>query len=202
MQKAHDGDDDIEALYGVSGTGTRLDANPTESGENIAKLSVVLGEHYSSETEAAVTERLRETMKQYPDIAGRSSVARSCSVSPRRWKSNCAARTWQALQARRPASWPRLMQASPHFADVKSTVEQGYPGDPDPLRPGARRRAGPDHAPDRRPGGAQGARRSRHALQLPRPQDRRAGARAAKQDRASVDDIRRLIVNPGRANGR
>ncbi len=41
------GDADIEALYGVSGTGTRLDANPTESGENVAKLSVVLGEHYS-----------------------------------------------------------------------------------------------------------------------------------------------------------
>src|SRR5436190_13104133 len=34
VQQKHDGDPDIEALYGVSGTGTRLDANPTESGEN------------------------------------------------------------------------------------------------------------------------------------------------------------------------
>ena len=59
VQKAHAGDTDIEALYGVSGTGTRLDANPTESGENVAKLSVVLGAHYSSETEAAVTERTK-----------------------------------------------------------------------------------------------------------------------------------------------
>jgi HAE1 family hydrophobic/amphiphilic exporter-1 len=35
----------------------------------VAKLSVVLGEHYSKETEAAVTERMRATMAAYPDIA-------------------------------------------------------------------------------------------------------------------------------------
>jgi RND family efflux transporter MFP subunit len=69
VQQKHDGDTTSRRLYGVSGTGTRLDANPTESGENVAKLSVVLGEHYNKETEAAVTERMRATMAAYPDIA-------------------------------------------------------------------------------------------------------------------------------------
>ena len=68
IQGKHKADTDIQALYGVSGSGTRLDANPTESGENIAKLSVVLGKGYSRESEAAITERLRETMKAHPDV--------------------------------------------------------------------------------------------------------------------------------------
>jgi HAE1 family hydrophobic/amphiphilic exporter-1 len=68
IQSKHNADSDIQALYGVSGSGTRLDANPTESGENIAKLSVVLGKGYSRDSEAAITERLRETMRDYPDV--------------------------------------------------------------------------------------------------------------------------------------
>ena len=54
-------------LYGVSGTGTRLDANPTESGENIGKLTVVMANGGSKEVEAAETERLRRTMQSHPD---------------------------------------------------------------------------------------------------------------------------------------
>jgi HAE1 family hydrophobic/amphiphilic exporter-1 len=42
VQAAHAKDDGVRVLYGVSGTGTRLDASPTESGENIGKLSVVM----------------------------------------------------------------------------------------------------------------------------------------------------------------
>src|SRR5690606_24811521 len=42
LQERHADDAGIRALYGVSGTGTRLDASPTESGENIGKLTVVM----------------------------------------------------------------------------------------------------------------------------------------------------------------
>ena len=42
LQQQHGKDEGITALYGVSGSGTRLDASPTESGENIAKLTVVM----------------------------------------------------------------------------------------------------------------------------------------------------------------
>ena len=54
IQSKHKDDDDIQALFGVSGSGTRLDANPTESGENIAKLSIVLGKGYTRESENTI----------------------------------------------------------------------------------------------------------------------------------------------------
>ncbi len=60
---------------------------------------------------------------------------------------------------------------------------RGLPGNPDPLRPGTCRCAGPDHPPDRRRGGEEGARRRGHPLQLPRPQDRRAGACPGRRPR-------------------
>ena len=56
----------VASLYGVSGSGTRLDASPTESGENIGKLTVVMEGGGNARTEAAITERLRGTMSQHP----------------------------------------------------------------------------------------------------------------------------------------
>ncbi|MEP6511229.1 MAG: efflux RND transporter permease subunit, partial [Dokdonella sp.] len=38
----HAKDPGVASIYGVAGAGTRLDANPTESGENIARLSIAL----------------------------------------------------------------------------------------------------------------------------------------------------------------
>ncbi|MFS8064621.1 MAG: efflux RND transporter permease subunit, partial [Luteimonas sp.] len=53
LQQKHAKDDGIRVLYGVSGSGTRLDANPTESGENIGKLSVVMADGGSKQVEAS-----------------------------------------------------------------------------------------------------------------------------------------------------
>ncbi|MBL1981148.1 hypothetical protein ELI71_32560, partial [Klebsiella pneumoniae] len=66
LQEAHAKEDDIRALFGVSGSGTRLDANPTESGENIGKLSIVMAGGGSPELEARLTEKLRGTMATHP----------------------------------------------------------------------------------------------------------------------------------------
>ncbi len=60
-----------QALYGVSGTGTRLDANPTESGENIAKLTRGARRALRPRNRGGgQTERMRATMAEYPDVAG------------------------------------------------------------------------------------------------------------------------------------
>src|SRR3546814_5322904 len=59
LQAEHGDDEGIRTLYGVSGSGTRLDASPTESGENIGKLTVVMADGGSKELEAAETEKLR-----------------------------------------------------------------------------------------------------------------------------------------------
>ena len=193
VQRAHDGDKDIEALYGVSGTGTRLDANPTESGENVAKLSVVLGDHYSSETEAAVTERMRKTMAQYPDIAvkfGRPqlfSFSTPLEIELRGTDLDAIQRAGKKLSA--------LMQASPHFADVKSSVEQGYPEIQirfDQQRAAALGLTSRQIA-DQVVRQVRGEVATRYSFR-----DRKIDVlvRGREKDRASVADIRRIIVNP------
>ena len=193
VQKAHDGDPDIQALYGVSGTGTRLDANPTESGENVAKLSVVLGDHYSAATEAAVTERMRATMAQYPDITVKFGRPQLFSFSTP-MEIELRGQDLESLQkaGRKLAD---MMQASPHFADVKSSVEQGYPEVQirfDQERAAALGLTSRQIA-DQVVRQVRGEVATRYSFR-----DRKIDVlvRGQEQNRASVDDIRRTIVNP------
>ena len=193
VQQAHDGDKDIDALYGVSGTGTRLDANPTESGENVAKLSVVLGEHYSRETEAAVTERMRRTMARYPDIAVKFGRPELFSFSTP-LEIELRGQDLESIQraGRRLAT---LLQGSSHFADVKSTVEQGYPEVQiifDQQRAAALGLTTRQIA-DQVVRQVRGEVATRYSFR-----DRKIDVlvRGREQDRGSVADIRRIIVNP------
>ena len=193
LQKAHDKDPDIEALYGVSGTGTRLDANPTESGENVAKLSVVLGEHYSKETESAVTERMRATMAQYPDIAVKFGRPQLFSFSTP-LEIELRGQDLDQLQkaGRRLAE---LMQGSAHFADVKSSVDQGYPEVQirfDQARAAALGLTSRQIA-DQVVRQVRGEVATRYSFR-----DRKIDVlvRGQEKTRASVADIKRTIVNP------
>ena len=193
VQNVHDGDPDIEALYGVSGTGTRLDANPTESGENVAKLSVILGDHYSGQTEAAVTERMRKTMAQYPDIGVKFGRPQLFSFSTP-LEIELRGQDLESLQ-RAGRKLTELMQGSPHFADVKSSVEQGYPEVQilfDQQRSAALGLTSRQIA-DQVVRQVRGEVATRYSFR-----DRKIDVlvRGRAQDRASVDDIRRIIVNP------
>ena len=193
VQQAHDGDDDIEALYGVSGTGTRLDANPTESGDNVAKLSVVLGEHYSKDTEAAVTERMRTTMASYPDISVKFGRPQLFSFSTP-MEIELRGHDIEALQ-RAGRKLAQMMQASPHFADVKSSVEQGYPEVQ--IRFDQERAAAlgltTRQIADQVVRKVRGEVATRYSFR-----DRKIDVlvRGQESNRASVADIRRTIVNP------
>jgi HAE1 family hydrophobic/amphiphilic exporter-1 len=193
VQAAHAGDKDIEALYGVSGTGTRLDANPTESGENVAKLSVVLGAHYNKATEAAVTERMRATMAKYPDIAVKFGRPELFSFSTP-MEIELRGQDLDQLQkaGRRLAG---LMQSSAHFADVKSSVDQGYPEVQirfDQERAAALGLTSRQIA-DQVVRQVRGEVATRYSFR-----DRKIDVlvRGDEKSRASVDDIRRIIVNP------
>ncbi|WP_024890191.1 efflux RND transporter permease subunit [Luteimonas huabeiensis] len=125
VQAAHDGDDGIAALFGYSGSGTRLDANPTESGENVAKLTVVMAEGGSRELEARLTDALRGTMRAYPgaqvDFSRPAlfSFSTPLEIELRGQDLDGLAAAGQKMAA--------LLRANPHYADVKSTVEQGAP---------------------------------------------------------------------------
>ena len=48
IQRMAAGDPDVQTIYGVAGSGNRIDPNPTESGENIARMLVVMGPDASS----------------------------------------------------------------------------------------------------------------------------------------------------------
>src|SRR5690606_38877458 len=120
----HAGDPGVESIYGVAGSGTRLDASPTESGENIARLSIALQGGGSKAIEAAEVERLRSALNR-PEANVKFaspqlfSFAAPLEVEIRGNDLDALAKAGKRLS--------ELMNASARFADVKSTVEGGYP---------------------------------------------------------------------------
>jgi len=190
VQRAHSDEAGVRLLYGVSGTGTRLDASPTESGENIGKLSVVMTDNAR---EQALIESLRGTMKQWPeaqvDFARPELFALAAPLEIEIEGNN--------LESIRVAGnrLAGLLRQSPHYADVKSTVEQGFPEiqivfDQDRAAAlGLTTRQIADAVVNK----VRGNVATRYSFR-----DRKIDVlvRVQESERASVDDIRRLIVNP------
>lgn len=194
LQEKHAGDAGVRTLYGVSGSGTRLDANPTESGENIGKLTVVMADGGNREVEAAETERLRETMRAHPsaqvDFARPELFSFSTPLEIELSGQDLAGieHAGQKLAA--------MLRANPHYADVKSTVEQGFPEIQirfDQDRAGALGLSTRQIA-DVVVKKVRGEVATRYSFR-----DRKIDVlvRAREPDRASLEDIRRLIVNSG-----
>ena len=125
IERKHGKDGGVQQLYGVSGPGTRLDANPTESGENIATLDVIMGAGLTKASEARETDSMRATMKGYPDVQTKFGRPQIFSFSTPLEIELRGQDLDQVAKAGRKLT--RLMQDSPHFADIKSTVEEGFP---------------------------------------------------------------------------
>ena len=186
----------IQSLYGVSGSGTRLDASPTESGENIGKLTVVMVGGGDARTEAAITERLRGTMAAHAGVQvdfarpALFSFSTPLEIELRGQDMASLEQAGQRLAA--------MLRGNPHYADVKSTVEEGFPEVQirfDQERAGAlglTTRQIADVVVKK----VRGDVATRYSFR-----DRKIDVlvRAQEGDRASVDSIRRLIVNPGSA---
>ncbi|WP_303749706.1 efflux RND transporter permease subunit [Stenotrophomonas pigmentata] len=193
VQRKHAGEEGVRLLYGVSGTGTRLDASPTESGENIGKLSVVMND---TKLEPVLTEKLRETMKAWPsaqvDFARPELFALSPPLEIEIEGNN--------LEDIRVAGnrLAGMLRESPHYADVKSTVEQGFPEiqvvfDQDRAAAlGLTTRQIADAVVNKVKGNVA----TRYSFR-----DRKIDVlvRVQESERSSVNDIRRLIVNPSGA---
>jgi HAE1 family hydrophobic/amphiphilic exporter-1 len=194
LQRQHAKDDGISVLYGVSGSGTRLDANPTESGENIGKLTVVMANGGSKQIEAAETERLRETMAGHTNAQVNFARPELFSFSTPleiELSGNDLATIERAGQ-----QMAAMLRKNAHYADVKSTVEQGFPEiqirfDQDRAAAlGLTTRQIADVVVKK----VRGDVATRYSFR-----DRKIDVlvRAQESDRASVDSIRHLIVNPG-----
>lgn len=186
----HAHDPGVESIYGVAGAGTRLDANPTESGENIARLSIALKDGGSKAIEAAEIERLRAGMTRVDAGVKFSrpqlfSFSAPLEIEIRGYDLDALAKGGQKLA--------ELMKASPRFTDVKSTVEGGYPEIQirfDQDRAAALGLTTRDIA-DRVVRKVKGEVATRYDYR-----DRKIDVlvRARASDRGSVDDIRNLIV--------
>ncbi|HWU51268.1 MAG TPA: efflux RND transporter permease subunit [Tahibacter sp.] len=192
LQLAHAGDPNIASIYGVAGVGTRLDANPTESGENIARLLITLKPSAGEAGERAAMEALRKTMATHPGGDVKFSRPQLFSFSTpleieiRGYDLDTLKKAGQKLTG--------LMKASDRFSDVKSTVENGYPEvqirfDQDRAAAlGLTTRTIADQVVRK----VRGEVATRYNFR-----DRKIDVlvRAREDDRASVDDIRNIIVN-------
>ncbi|RZA19311.1 MAG: efflux RND transporter permease subunit [Lysobacteraceae bacterium] len=192
VQGKHAGDKGVRVLYGVSGTGTRLDASPTESGENIGKLSVVMADN---DAEASLTDALRKTLQDYPSAQVDFSRPELFSLSPP-LEIEVEGSDLESIRSA-GSRLAGMLRANPHYADVKSTVEQGFPEiqirfDQDRAAAlGLTTRQIADVVVNK----VRGSVATRYSFR-----DRKIDVlvRAQESDRASLEDIRRLIVNPGR----
>ena len=125
ISQRHARDPDVASIYGVAGVGTRLDANPTESGENIARMTITLKPGAGKGAEAAETQRLRETLALHPSVEAKFSrpqlfsSAAPLEVELRGYDLDALTVAGRKLAA--------LMRDSGHFTDIKSTVAGGYP---------------------------------------------------------------------------
>ncbi len=196
LQQAHAGNPGIKALYGVSGSGTRLDASPTESGENIGKLTVVMAEG-GEKQEAALTEALRTSGQAVAGAQIDFSRPELFSFSAP-LEIELRGQDLAEIQAagRKLAD---MLRANPHYADVKSTVEQGFPEVQirfDQERAGALGLTTRQIA-DMVVKNVRGDVATRYSF---RSRKIDVLVRASQTDRATVDNIRNLIVNPGAAN--
>ncbi len=190
VQQRHADDEGVRLLYAVSGTGTRLDASPTESGENIGRLSVVMDD---TSREQALADGLRETMRAWPaaqvDFARPELFALSPPLEIEIEGSD--------LEAIRVAGnrLAGMLRGNPHYADVKSTVEQGFPeiqivfDQERAAALGLTTRQIADAVVNK----VRGNVATRYSFR-----DRKIDVlvRVQESERSSVEDIRRLIVNP------
>ena len=193
VQRKHADEEGVRLLYGVSGTGTRLDASPTESGENIGKLSVVMND---TKLEPALTEKLRETMKAWPSAQVDFARPELFALSPP-LEIEIEGNNLEDIRiaGNRLAG---MLRENPHYADVKSTVEQGFPEiqvvfDQD--------RAAALGLTTRQIADAVGNKVKGNVATRYSFRDRKIDVlvRVQESERSSVNDIRRLIVNPSGA---
>jgi HAE1 family hydrophobic/amphiphilic exporter-1 len=182
---------DIAMIYGVSGVGTRLDANPTESGENIARLLIVLKPGVGRHGEAEAMDALRAIMADRPTNEVKFSRPQLFSFATP-LEIELRGYDLAALRSagRQLSQW---MIGSPRFADVKSTIESGAPEIQirfDPQRAAALGLTTKQVA-DQIVNKIRGAVATRYNFH-----DRKIDVlvRAREDQRASIDDIRNLIV--------
>ena len=183
-------DSAFRTVYGVAGTGNKLDANPELGGENVASVNFVLAE---GQTEAAARDRVRTLVAGSPGLEYRFETPTLFSLE-KPLAVEIAGYDLDTLE-RVAAEVQRRMEASERFVDVESTAEQGQPEvqiEFDQERAAALGLLVADLA-DRVSTLVQGDVATRYRIA-----DREIDilVRGREDDRTTVADLRRLVINP------
>jgi len=115
----------VEKIYSVAGTGNRLDANPSEAGENTGKVNIVLAADADRADEERVMAALRETLAVQPGVTykfGRPELFTFGTPL----EIEIIGYDLKALE-RASNMITQALGTSDRYADVKSTVEEGHP---------------------------------------------------------------------------
>ena len=122
VQAAFADDPAVRAVYGVAGTGNRLDSNPELGGENVATISFALA---PGADESALRQRVRRFIERTPGLEYRFetptlfSLEKALEVEIAGYDLAALERIASALQAR--------LEQSDRFVDVESSAERGQP---------------------------------------------------------------------------
>ncbi len=124
-QRAASGIDAVELDYSVAGTGNRLDANPVDAGDNTGTLSVKLADGSGRAAENSAMDVMREELARLPGVQYEFSRPALLSFqSP--LQVEIAGYDLDAL-GRVSNQVVEAMAGSDRFTDIKTTVERGNP---------------------------------------------------------------------------
>src|SRR6056297_1353614 len=185
--------DGISTTFAVAGTGNRMTANPDEGGENRAELNVSLAAGTSSSGEQDVIDNLRGSLQQIPGLQYKFGRPELFTFKT---PVEIEISGFDLASLKRAGDTVvRKLSDNPRFADVKSTMETGSPEvqihfDRDKA---AALGLQVHEVADRIVSNIRGNVATRYSWR-----DRKIDVlvRARQSDRASVDDIQQLIVNP------
>ena len=185
--------DDVELNYSVAGTGNRLNANPVDSGENTGTLSITLKPGAGRAEEAAAMDAMRKQLMQLPGVQYEfSRPSLMTFASP--LQIEVSGFDLEDLEAVNQVLVSK-MQASDRYVDVKTTIESGNPEIQivfDQERAASLGLSVRDIA-DRVVANVRGELATRYTWR-----DKKIDVlvRSVDTTRASIADIRSLIVNP------
>jgi HAE1 family hydrophobic/amphiphilic exporter-1 len=125
LQRQAAADPDVKYVYGVAGSGNRIDANPTESGENIARMLVAMKASSSAPDQARVVQDMRSRVE---NIAGLDANFASPELLSFDKPLEIEIQGYD-LNSLRIASDEvlRRLRSSDRFVDVESSLERGHP---------------------------------------------------------------------------
>jgi len=115
----------VDYVYGVAGSGNRIDANPTESGENIARMLVAMKPDASMQDQDRVIGKLRNRASNIAGLDANFSSPELLSFD-KPLEIEIQGYDLDSLRIASDEIMKRLRQTD-RFADLESSIERGHP---------------------------------------------------------------------------